>query len=199
MSPFFLIPWVSSGLCPPRCGDRSPGPSPEVKGQHLSGRNYYVMSYYSLTFANLGELTPRPIPIIRVEPGERRAPRRALETLRNGMVLVYPTDTVYGVGCRIDNEAAVRRIYELISRDEARHGGVHPLHRERIGEVLHAGGEERLGPLGLRQVAAGEHARREGVQPERRREARGAVAVHPRLDPPPPRRALHEAVGSTPA
>jgi len=75
-----------------------------------------VMSYYSLTFANLGELTPRPIPIIRVEPGERRAPRRALETLRNGRILVYPTDTVYGVGCRIDNEAAVRRIYELKGR-----------------------------------------------------------------------------------
>lgn len=74
------------------------------------------MSYYSLTFANFGELTPRPIPIIRVEPGERRAPRRALEMLRGGGVVVFPTDTVYGLGCRIDHEAAVRRLYALKSR-----------------------------------------------------------------------------------
>lgn len=75
------------------------------------------MSYYHLTFANLGELNPRPIPIIRVEPNERRAPRRALEVLRRGGVAVYPTDTVYGVGCRIDHDAAVRRIYALKGRE----------------------------------------------------------------------------------
>ena len=75
------------------------------------------MSYYQLTFANLGELDPRPIRIIRVEPGERRAPRRALEVLHSGGVVVYPTDTVYGVGCRIDHEAAVRRIYALKGRE----------------------------------------------------------------------------------
>lgn len=74
------------------------------------------MSYYNLTFANFGELSPRPLPMIRVEPGERRAPRRALELLRNGGVIVYPTDTVYGVGCRIDHEAAVKRIYALKGR-----------------------------------------------------------------------------------
>ncbi|HET6947931.1 MAG TPA: L-threonylcarbamoyladenylate synthase [bacterium] len=74
------------------------------------------MAYYQLTFANRGELDHRPIPIIRVEPNERRAPRRALEVLRRGGVLVYPTDTVYGVGCRIDQEAAVRRIYALKGR-----------------------------------------------------------------------------------
>ena len=74
------------------------------------------MSYYQLTFANLGELDHRPIPIIRVEPNERRAPRRALEVLRRGGVVAYPTDTVYGVGCRIDQEAAVLRIYALKGR-----------------------------------------------------------------------------------
>jgi len=74
------------------------------------------MSYYGLTFANVGEMTPRALPIIRAEPQERRAPRRALEVLRRGGVIVYPTDTVYGVGCRIDDEAAVRRIYALKGR-----------------------------------------------------------------------------------
>ncbi|MDQ7843902.1 MAG: L-threonylcarbamoyladenylate synthase [Armatimonadota bacterium] len=74
------------------------------------------MSYYGLTFANVGDLTPRPLPIIRVEPHERRAPRRALEVLRRGGVIVYPTDTVYGLGCRIDDEGAVRRIISLKGR-----------------------------------------------------------------------------------
>ena len=74
------------------------------------------MSYFQLTFANVGELQPRPLPIIRIDPGERRAPRRALEVLRRGGVVVYPTDTVYGVGCRIDDDASVRRIYALKGR-----------------------------------------------------------------------------------
>lgn len=74
------------------------------------------MSYYGLTFRSSGDHTPRPLPILRVDPGERRAPRRALEVLRRGGVIVYPTDTVYGVGCRIDDEAAVRRIFTLKGR-----------------------------------------------------------------------------------
>lgn len=74
-----------------------------------------MMSYYSRTFSSTGE-PPRPIPIIRVEPTERRAPRRALEVLRAGGVIVFPTDTVYGLGCRIDHEAAVERIFTLKGR-----------------------------------------------------------------------------------
>lgn len=73
-------------------------------------------SYYGLTFRGAGDYTPRPLPIIRVDPGERRAPRRALEELRRGGVVVYPTDTLYGLGCRIDFEEAVRRIFALKDR-----------------------------------------------------------------------------------
>lgn len=74
------------------------------------------MSYYQLSFAPRVEVDPRRLPIIRVEPGERKAPRRAVEALRRGEVIAFPTDTVYGVGCRIDHEAAVRRIYALKAR-----------------------------------------------------------------------------------
>jgi L-threonylcarbamoyladenylate synthase len=73
------------------------------------------MSYYGLTFYNR-EVPQRPMPIIRVDRAEARAPRRALEMLREGAVVVFPTDTVYGVGCRIDHAAAVRRIFELKGR-----------------------------------------------------------------------------------
>jgi len=73
------------------------------------------MSYYSHTFANLRPFDVRQIPIIRVDE-DGRAPRRAIEALWRGQILVYPTDTVYGLGCRIDDERAVRRIFEIKRR-----------------------------------------------------------------------------------
>lgn len=38
---------------------------------------------------------------------------KAVETLRGGGLILYPTDTVWGVGCDATNEAAVERIYKL--------------------------------------------------------------------------------------
>ncbi len=37
----------------------------------------------------------------------------AVEVLRKGGIIVYPTDTIWGIGCDATNEAAVARIYEL--------------------------------------------------------------------------------------
>lgn len=72
------------------------------------------MSYYNLTFSNLSSLEQRQLPIVRVSSSD--VPRRAIETLTQGGVVVYPTDTVYGVGCRIDDDAAVRRLFVLKGR-----------------------------------------------------------------------------------
>lgn len=41
------------------------------------------------------------------------ATERALETIENGGILVYPTDTVYGMGCDLENRDAVDRLYRL--------------------------------------------------------------------------------------
>ena len=38
---------------------------------------------------------------------------QALEVLRRGGVILYPTDTVWGIGCDATNEQAVARIYDL--------------------------------------------------------------------------------------
>lgn len=40
----------------------------------------------------------------------------ALDVLRNGGTLVYPTDTVYGLGANIYQEKAVRKIYQMKQR-----------------------------------------------------------------------------------
>jgi L-threonylcarbamoyladenylate synthase len=38
------------------------------------------------------------------------------ECIAGGGVAVFPTDTLYGIGCRPDDEAAVARVYELKGR-----------------------------------------------------------------------------------
>jgi L-threonylcarbamoyladenylate synthase len=38
---------------------------------------------------------------------------KAVETLRNGGIILYPTDTVWGIGCDATNPEAVEKIYRL--------------------------------------------------------------------------------------
>ena len=44
----------------------------------------------------------------------------ALRVLRDGGIIVYPTDTVWGIGCDATNETAVRRIYALKQREDSK-------------------------------------------------------------------------------
>lgn len=46
-----------------------------------------------------------------------RLVRRAVETLREGGIIIYPTDTVYGMGCDLFNKKGIDRIYEIQRRD----------------------------------------------------------------------------------
>lgn len=39
--------------------------------------------------------------------------KAAVEIIRQGGIIIYPTDTVWGIGCDATNEAAVAKIYEL--------------------------------------------------------------------------------------
>jgi len=38
---------------------------------------------------------------------------KAIEVLKSGGVIIYPTDTVYGIGCDIFNYEAVERVYSI--------------------------------------------------------------------------------------
>lgn len=42
--------------------------------------------------------------------------KKSIEVLRKGGVILYPTDTVWGIGCDATNAAAVRRVYEIKRR-----------------------------------------------------------------------------------
>ena len=43
--------------------------------------------------------------------------RYATDVLRQGGVILYPTDTVWGLGCDVNNEEAIKRIYNIKHRD----------------------------------------------------------------------------------
>ena len=47
-----------------------------------------------------------------LRPKTRRL-EQAVEALRRGEVIVYPTDTCYGLGCDIFNKRAIERIYQI--------------------------------------------------------------------------------------
>ncbi len=46
--------------------------------------------------------------------------QQALQVLRSGGIIVYPTDTVWGIGCDATNVEAVKRIYALKQREDSK-------------------------------------------------------------------------------
>lgn len=46
--------------------------------------------------------------------------KAAVDTLRRGGLILYPTDTVWGIGCDATDGEAVRRVFELKRRDDSK-------------------------------------------------------------------------------
>jgi L-threonylcarbamoyladenylate synthase len=51
---------------------------------------------------------------------EKEDLQRALQVLRSGGVILYPTDTVWGIGCDATNAEAVARVYEIKRRVDSK-------------------------------------------------------------------------------
>jgi L-threonylcarbamoyladenylate synthase len=45
---------------------------------------------------------------------------KALEVLKNGGLILYPTDTVWGIGCDATNPEAVKKVYALKQREDSK-------------------------------------------------------------------------------
>lgn len=52
---------------------------------------------------------------INPEHPQPRQIRQVVEALREGKLVAYPTDTVYGIGCDITNHDAVKRLRKLVA------------------------------------------------------------------------------------
>lgn len=46
--------------------------------------------------------------------------KQALETLRSGGVILYPTDTVWGIGCDATDPAAVAKVFAIKHREDSK-------------------------------------------------------------------------------
>ncbi len=55
---------------------------------------------------------------INSENPQLRLIKKAVEVLKEGGIIVYPTDTVYGMGCDLFNKQAIERIYEIKRRNK---------------------------------------------------------------------------------
>src|SRR6202012_3809428 len=45
---------------------------------------------------------------------------KAFKVVQEGGLILYPTDTIWGIGCDATNTEAVKRIFQLKQRDEAK-------------------------------------------------------------------------------
>jgi len=57
------------------------------------------------------------IDLRQIEPHDLQP---AVDALRTGGVIIYPTDTIYGLGCDITNPQAVQRVQQIKGRDANR-------------------------------------------------------------------------------
>ncbi len=55
-----------------------------------------------------------------VETYDKEDLRQAVEILRHGGVILYPTDTIWGIGCDATNEEAVKRVYSIKQREDSK-------------------------------------------------------------------------------
>ncbi|MDX2501014.1 MAG: L-threonylcarbamoyladenylate synthase [Deltaproteobacteria bacterium] len=51
---------------------------------------------------------------------QQRLIMRVVDILKTGGVVVYPTDTYYGIGCDIMNKKAIEKIYQIKQRDNSK-------------------------------------------------------------------------------
>ena len=45
---------------------------------------------------------------------------KALKVIQEGGIILYPTDTIWGIGCDATNSEAIRKVYKLKQRNEAK-------------------------------------------------------------------------------
>jgi L-threonylcarbamoyladenylate synthase len=50
----------------------------------------------------------------------REEVEKAMEIIRNGGVILYPTDTIWGLGCDATNETAVQKVYRIKKRADSK-------------------------------------------------------------------------------
>lgn len=58
--------------------------------------------------------------IIDIAQNRQLALRKSKEILLAGGIIIFPTETVYGIGCDLFNKSAAKKIFELKQRDDSK-------------------------------------------------------------------------------
>ena len=58
------------------------------------------------------------------EAGAKKQFERIVETVKNGGIIIFPTDTVYGIGASVKFPESIDKIYEIKKRPKAKRIGV---------------------------------------------------------------------------
>ena len=46
--------------------------------------------------------------------------KEAIDVVKNGGIIIFPTDTAFGIGCRVDDVKTVRKLFELRKRPSSK-------------------------------------------------------------------------------
>ena len=65
-------------------------------------------------------MSPKKEQIQQVKAQQENDITQCVNTLNNGGLILYPTDTVWGIGCDATNAEAVKRVYQLKQRDDSK-------------------------------------------------------------------------------
>ena len=80
------------------------------------------MSYYGLTFETGVDRQQQPVTIISVNPEDGAAPRLAVRALRDGRLIVFPTEEGYLLGCNALDPRAIGRLCDVTGATQERKG-----------------------------------------------------------------------------
>ena len=65
-------------------------------------------------------MSPKKEQIQQIKAQQENDITQCVNTLNNGGLILYPTDTVWGIGCDATNAKAVKRVYQLKQRDDSK-------------------------------------------------------------------------------
>ena len=70
--------------------------------------------------SSLNRIFVVPLPLRNEIMDRKEDIKNAVEVMRKGGVILYPTDTVWGIGCDATNEEAVAKVYRIKQRDDSK-------------------------------------------------------------------------------
>jgi tRNA A37 threonylcarbamoyladenosine synthetase subunit TsaC/SUA5/YrdC len=111
------------------------------------------VSYYGLTFETAIDREQKPVTIISVNPDDAPVPRMAVDAMRAGRLIIFPTEDGYLVGCNALDPRAVGRLCEVTgaSREHLLRFAAAPEHEAWLNGPAHP--LRHPVPLGLMRAA----------------------------------------------